>query len=158
MMRLLIVEDNLAFQNILNDVISVRFPLLKLELADCVEDAKKIVNEVRPQIIFTDIRLHNDSGFDVLKYAKAQNDTTKVVMLTSFDLEEYREFARQIGADYFINKDTPLDDLLDFLADLLVDVNIEPNMGTNEEVKQQLSIYERCGAIENLKLSKIRTA
>ena len=118
-MRLLLVEDNITYQKILFDVISDRFPLLELEMANNAAHAKLLVNNFVPDIVFTDIRLNDDSGFDVLKYVKAQDANTIVAMLTSFDLDEYREFAKKIGADYFINKDTPVEDVLGFLADLL---------------------------------------
>jgi len=118
-MRLLLVEDNITYQKILFDVISDRFPCLELQAATSVSDAKLLVNSFAPNIVFTDIRLNDDSGFEVLKHVKAQDSNTIVVMLSGFDLEEYREFAKQTGADYFINKDTSIDDVLSFLANLL---------------------------------------
>jgi len=122
-MRLLLVEDNITYQKILFDIISERFPLLELKLANNVAQAKLLVTSFLPEIVFTDIRLNEDSGFEILKYVKAYDPDTVVAMLTSFDLYEYREVAKETGADYFINKDTPIEDLLSFLAGLLSPVD-----------------------------------
>jgi len=122
-MQLVLVEDNITYQKILYDVISDRFPLLEMEMANTVSQAKLLINRSTPDILITDIRLNEESGFDVLKYAKAQDTNTIVVMLTGFDLDEYRTVAKETGADYFINKDTPIEDVLSFLADLLSPVD-----------------------------------
>ena len=118
-MRLLLVEDSNTYQQILIDIISDRFPLLELETANSVSQGKLLVNRFVPDIVFSDIRLNTGSGFEILKYVKAHNANTVVVMLTGFDLDEYRTAAKETGADYFIIKDTPIEDLLGFLADLL---------------------------------------
>ncbi len=153
-MRLLLVEDNLTYQKTLFDIISDRFPTLELELANSVAQAKLLVNSFMPDIVFTDIRLNEDSGFEVLKYVKAQKTGAVVVMLTGFDLDEYREFAKETGADYFINKDTPIEDVLSFLAGLLSPVgSVQQNLIINS-FNLKASYAKTTNSFEQIKARK----
>ncbi len=157
-MRLLLVEDNITYQKILFDVISDRFPLLELEMANSVADAKVLVDSFVPDIVFTDIRLNDDSGFEVLKHTKAQDNNTIVVMLSGFDLDEYREFAKKTGADYFINKDTSIDDVLSFLANLLSPAQSVRGRLMSNSFDLKMLFSKTVAKQERLKASKFHSA
>jgi len=156
-MRLLLVEDNITYQKILIDVISDRFPLLELKMANSVAHAKLLVNSFAPDIVFTDIRLNDDSGFDVLKHVKEQRANTIVAMLTSFDLDEYREFSKEIGADYFINKDTPVEDVLSFLAELLSPVDSDQRSLVSDSFNLKMPLSKTIGNMARLKTTKVQS-
>jgi YesN/AraC family two-component response regulator len=73
------------------------------EAANGIEAMQKI-DSFCPDLIFMDIRLPGESGLDLTRKIKKQCPTVKIIILTSYDLPEYRETAQKYGADHFITK------------------------------------------------------
>ena len=68
------------------------------------------IKAFRPDIVFMDIRLPGESGLELTKKIKTNYPDIIVVILTSYDLPEYREAATQSKADYFMAKDSRTND------------------------------------------------
>ena len=105
MERILIVEDNPFFLKFLKETLRSRFPSLEiLEASEGVGALKKIETS-SPDIILMDLRLPGENGLELTKKIKAQHPDIKVVMITNYDLPEYREAAYQSKVDHFVTKD-----------------------------------------------------
>jgi len=68
---------------------------------------KEILQKIdlrRPDLIFMDIKLPGESGLELTRKIKTDHPTIIIIILTSYDLPEYREAAREHGADYFLSK------------------------------------------------------
>src|SRR4051794_9176881 len=73
-----------------------------------------VVLRRRPDVVLMDIRMPELGGLEAAERILAEPDvTTAVLMLTTFDLNEYIYEALRIGASGFLLKDTPADRLLD---------------------------------------------
>ncbi len=59
-----------------------------------------------------DIELPGKNGLEVTTTIKAAHPDMTIIILTNYNLPEYREIARQSGADHFLSKDTSMEDLL----------------------------------------------
>jgi len=106
--RILIVDDNDPFRQTLNRALQVSFPTIAIdEAADSGETLQK-VDAFLPDLIFMDIRLPGENGLKLTKKIKATHPNIIILILTSFDMPEYREAAFQYGADRFLVK-TSLD-------------------------------------------------
>jgi DNA-binding NarL/FixJ family response regulator len=76
--------------------------------------AVDVVLRRRPDVVLMDIRMPELSGLEAAERILAEPDLdTAVLMLTTFDLNEYVYEALRIGASGFLLKDTPADRLLD---------------------------------------------
>ena len=76
--------------------------------------ALDVVRRRRPDVVLMDIRMPELDGLQAAERILADPDCeTAVVMLTTFDLDEYIYEALRIGASGFLLKDTPSDRLLD---------------------------------------------
>jgi YesN/AraC family two-component response regulator len=73
------------------------------EAADGDEALHKI-NRALPQLIFMDIRLPGVNGLKLTQKVKADFPSTRIAILTNYDLPEYRQAAIQYGADRFFVK------------------------------------------------------
>jgi DNA-binding NarL/FixJ family response regulator len=51
-----------------------------------------------------DIRLPDANGLELTRLIKKLNPDIDVVILTNYDMDEYREAAFQIKADHFVSK------------------------------------------------------
>jgi CheY-like chemotaxis protein len=103
--KVLIVEDSTLFRQLLKETLHERFPSIEIHEAVDGEEAFKIIETSRPDLIFMDIRLPGESGIDLTKNIKARYPNIIVIILTGYDLPEYREVACQ-HADYFFSKDS----------------------------------------------------
>lgn len=104
MLKTLIVEDNAPFRQSLREMLCERFPAMVVDEAENGEEAMQKVEESLPHLVFVDIKLPDENGLEVTRKIKARHSATKVIILTSYDLPEYREAADQYGADYFLAK------------------------------------------------------
>jgi DNA-binding NarL/FixJ family response regulator/class 3 adenylate cyclase len=76
--------------------------------------AVDVVRRRRPDVVLMDIRMPELDGLKAAERILSDPDLdTAVLMLTTFDLNEYVYEALRIGASGFILKDTPADRLLD---------------------------------------------
>jgi DNA-binding NarL/FixJ family response regulator len=112
MCKTLIVEDNSTFRQVLTEILRTRFPAMPVaEERDGSELFPKI-DTFHPNIIFMDIRLPGESGLELTRKIKTSYPDIVVVILTSYDLPEYRNAATQSNADYFVSKDSPSQEIL----------------------------------------------
>lgn len=104
MLKTLIVEDNATFRQSLKATLETEFPLMVIEEAEDGKEAMERVTTFRPDLIFMDIKLPGETGLDLTKRIKTHDTSIVIIILTSYDLPEYREAAQQYGADYFVSK------------------------------------------------------
>ena len=104
MYKILIVEDNDHFRQTLRSLLHARFPSMSFEEARDGSEALEKVSAFDPDLIFMDIKLPGQSGLELTKRIRHSNAEVKIIILTSYDLPEYREAARVGGANHFVSK------------------------------------------------------
>ena len=104
MFKILIVEDNLPFRDSLKEILMARFPGLAIDEAGEGNEAMEKVNSLSPDLIFMDIKLPGENGLELTGRIKARYPDMKIIILTSYDLLEYREAAARFGAYDFLTK------------------------------------------------------
>jgi DNA-binding NarL/FixJ family response regulator len=77
-------------------------------------EAVALARSTRPDVVVMDVRMPGMSGLEATRVITADPDLsgTKVVVLTTFDLDEYVFEALRAGASGFLLKDTTPEDLL----------------------------------------------
>jgi DNA-binding NarL/FixJ family response regulator len=100
----LIVEDNAPFRQSLREILCEQFPSMSVEEAANGEEALQKIETLSPHLVLMDIKLPGQNGLEVTREIKARFSGIRVIILTSYDLPEYREAAKNYGADYFLSK------------------------------------------------------
>lgn len=103
--RVLIVEDSTLFRKLFKETLQDRFPSVEIYEAIDGEEALLQVEILRPNLVFMDIRLPGENGLQLTQKIKARYPNIIVIILTGYDLPEYREASAQ-HADYFFSKNT----------------------------------------------------
>jgi len=104
MFKTILVEDNSLFRQLVKDHLQDQFPSMDvIEATNGVEAFQKI-GAHPPNLIFMDIRLPGENGLQLTRKIKTDYPDVIVVILTSYDLLEYREEAIRCKADYFFLK------------------------------------------------------
>lgn len=102
--RILIVDDHPIVRQGLRSLLS-NYPDMTLAgEADSAPAAVELARQTAPDVILLDIRMPGMSGVEAARILSRQHPTTKILMLTSFDDEEYVKGALQAGAIGYVLK------------------------------------------------------
>lgn len=106
MFRTMLVEDNVIFRESLRDNLRLRFPSMEMIEAGNAEEALEKIGSQPPDVIFMDIRLPGQSGLELTAKIKRLYPDIMIIILTSYNIPEYREAAARFKADHFFAKDS----------------------------------------------------
>jgi DNA-binding NarL/FixJ family response regulator len=74
-------------------------------------EAVRLAGELNPDVILMDVRMPGVDGIEATRRIVAAGGAPRVLILTTFDLDEYAFAALRAGASGFVVKDVPLDEL-----------------------------------------------
>ena len=75
-------------------------------------DAVRGFERLRPDVVVMDVRMPTMDGIEATRRITAADDGAKILMLTTFDLDEYVYDALRAGASGFLLKDRPPEELV----------------------------------------------
>jgi CheY-like chemotaxis protein len=104
--KTLIVEDNAPFRLSLKESLQSLFPSMVIQEAAEGGEALQKVESFLPGLIFMDIHLPGENGLHLTQKIKTNYPALPIIILTSYDLPEYREAAFKYGANSFMTKDS----------------------------------------------------
>lgn len=104
MTSILIIEDDPHFRSILCGLLFDRFPTVHLIEAENGEKALRQLSVCCPDLVFTDLKLPGQNGFQVTRSIRSLLPTVPVIVLTSFCEPEYAQAAYSAGASHFASK------------------------------------------------------
>ncbi len=102
---LLVVEDDKALCDLISSELSERG--YTVYAASSTAAALEMLREITPDLVLTDLRLPDGSGFEVLESARANGNPPAVLLITAFGSVPQAVEALKAGADDFLTK--PLD-------------------------------------------------
>ncbi len=112
--RVLIVDDQAlvraGFRMILDAEESIEVAGEAADGREAVAEARRL----RPSVVLMDVRMPEMDGIEATRLLLAEDGTdTRVVMLTTFDMDEYVYEALRAGASGFLLKDVPPEQLVE---------------------------------------------
>ena len=119
MVRAVLIGGHASFRQALKNIFLSRFPSVAWAEAANGKDAIDLIETFPPDLILIDIRLPGDNAFELTQRIKARYPKVAALLLSSYDLPEYREKACLHGADYFLIKDSPVEDYFTLLESIL---------------------------------------
>jgi DNA-binding NarL/FixJ family response regulator len=113
--RVLIADDQQLVRTGLNVILDSEPDIEVIAEASNGHEAVRIARELRPDVAVMDIRMPDLDGIEATRQITAQSHEprTRVLMLTTFDLDEYVFEALRAGASGFLLKDVPAHQLAD---------------------------------------------
>lgn len=113
-LRVVIVDDQELMRTGFSMILSSEEDIEVVgDAADGLEGVA-LIKDLNPDVVLMDIRMPNLDGIEATRQV-VDNDAvdTKVLVLTTFDLDEYIYNAVRAGASGFLLKDCPTDQLVD---------------------------------------------
>ena len=114
--RVLIADDDALVRAALRTIFDAHDDLeLVAEALDGLE-AVEAAGRLHPDVVLLDIRMPNLDGLQAARQIlSSSSNRARVIMLTTFDLDEYVYDALKAGASGFLRKDAPPERLLSFI-------------------------------------------
>ena len=113
MIRILLVDDQALVRAGFRMILDAE---PEMEVVGEASDGREAIDQVRalrPEIVLMDIRMPDLDGLEATRRILASGDEApKILMLTTFDLDEYVYEALRAGASGFLLKDTPPEQLV----------------------------------------------
>ena len=109
--RLAIADDQQMIRAGLRSLLDAEPDLEVVAEAGDGEEALRVVGAHRPDVLLMDIRMPVLDGISATRRLVEGGGSTRVLVLTTFDLDEYVFAALRAGASGFMLKDAPAEDL-----------------------------------------------
>jgi DNA-binding NarL/FixJ family response regulator len=111
--RLILADDQPLIRSGLRVLINDAPDIVVVGEAGNGAEAVRLAAEHRPDVAVMDIRMPEMDGIEATRRITDSAGATRVVMLTTFDDDEYVYSALRAGASGFLTKDMALDSILD---------------------------------------------
>lgn len=111
--RILIADDQALMRDGLKTIMELEEDMEVVGTAADGRETCAMVQRLAPDVVLLDVRMPVMDGVECVKSIKEQFPQTKVIMLTTFDDEDYIINALANGADGFLLKDIQADQLLE---------------------------------------------
>lgn len=112
MIRVLVCEDETIVRQGLVAILSMQPSITVVGEAADGEDALEQVEAHKPDVVLIDVRMPVMDGVQATQQITARYPRTRVIILTTFDYEEYVLEGVKAGASGYVLKDTSADELV----------------------------------------------
>ncbi len=136
MVKLLVADDEQKICRLLETFFAERgFSVL---VANDGEAAISCIRTERPHLVLLDLHMPGLDGFDVIKEARAVDNTIKIIVITAIEDEETLERVKSLGAADYVIKPFSLEYLQEEVLTKVSTSLYEDLRTANEELKKRL--------------------
>ncbi len=117
-LRLLIIDDSKLINEKLRELLS---EIKNLEIVDEALNGFEGVEKYwkyKPDIVILDIKMPKLNGIEVLQNIRRINSPVKIIVLTNYDNQYFKEACLGEGADYFLDKSTDFEKVYNICKDM----------------------------------------
>ncbi|MGE5495237.1 MAG: response regulator [Burkholderiales bacterium] len=117
MIRVLIADDQKILREGLRALLGMKEDISVVGEAGDGREACELARQTKPDVVLMDIRMPQMDGVEAAKIIKSELPKTAVIMLTTFDDDEYVIKAMTYGASGYLLKDIDSDKLIEAVRD-----------------------------------------
>jgi two-component system response regulator NreC len=110
--RVLLTDDHTLFRQGIRTLLSAESDIEVIGEAGTAVDAINRARETHPDLILMDIGMPGMSSFEATRQIRKERPETRVVFLSMYDDEDYLAECVDMGANGYILKESPADQLL----------------------------------------------
>ncbi|RPE36316.1 response regulator [Kitasatospora cineracea] len=110
--RVLIADDEALLRMAFTTILAAQPDLTPVGEAEDGDRAVRLARELRPDVVLMDVRMPGTDGIEATRQITRLCPSARVLVLTTFDLDEYAFAALAAGASGFLPKNTRPGELL----------------------------------------------
>ena len=110
--RIIVVEDHPVLLDGLRQLIGSQPDLACVGAADNTSDAKRVVEQSKPDLMALDLRLKAGDALELIKSVRVEHPQLKMLVLSQYDEFIFAERALRAGASGYIMKENATDEVL----------------------------------------------
>lgn len=119
MKKVLLVDDSLEMRNSLKQLLQIINGVEVVGEAEDIVDAKKLVLDLKPDIIILDYQLKTGTGIDVLDFIRNRKLDITTIVLSNYTDKKYRDLALKNGAIAYLEKSLETEELIDSILSIV---------------------------------------
>lgn len=113
-MKIILLDDHKIFGQSIKMLLEEQADYISCSYVSDAQKFLKMIKEEAYDIFLIDINLKDDkTGLDLIKDLVNDNPKQKIIVLTSYDLDNYKDMAFDLGVKDFINKSIEIEELLE---------------------------------------------
>ena len=112
MIRVLIADDQALVRDGFGMILDAQADMQVVGQASDGREAVDLARELRPDVVLMDIRMPEVDGVEATRRLMADPESPRILMLTTFDQNEYVYDAMKAGASGFLLKDVRREELI----------------------------------------------
>ncbi len=142
MFKVMIIDDEPIIRKGLRNIIDWRQYDCEIcaEAADGEEGAE-LIKSLRPDIVFTDIKMPEVDGLSMIKEIKDNVNDSKIIILTGYRDFDYAQEAIKLGAFDFILKPSKIEELIDVVKRAIKELKFQRDR--TEEIEKLKELYKQ---------------
>ena len=134
MYRVIIVDDEPVIRRGLRE--TIEWDALGLEVAGEAADGKealKLIREIQPEILITDIRMPEMDGIELIREVKKMDLNIKITILSGYSDYDYLKAAIRLGVDNYLLKPIDEEELAAALSAMAIQAGPKQQSAPTEE-------------------------
>ncbi len=112
MIRILLVDDQKMIREALQSWLEPELDLQVIGMADNGLSAVEQVEKLQPDVVLMNMEMPGLDGVSATKFIKSKFDEIKVIILSSFDTDDYISRSLSVGAQGYLLKSTESKDII----------------------------------------------
>lgn len=140
-MKIILLDDHKLFGSSIKLLLEEQDEIEFCDYVSTIDDLFKYLQIKNYDIALLDINLKSEkTGLDLIGEVLEIYPDINVVILTSYDLKNYKETAYKLGVKDFINKSVEIDDLIERLVRVnegknkIININDKPLLTDSEKI------------------------
>ena len=113
MIEVLIADDQAMVRSGLRLILESESDIVVVDEAEDGEQAVRLANRENPDVVLMDVRMPAIDGLEATRQITEANQDIRVIVLTTFDVDDYVYGALRAGASGFLLKDAEGDQLIE---------------------------------------------
>ena len=110
--RVLLTDDHTLFRQAIRTLLTAEADLEVVGEAANASESVTLARQLRPDVVLMDIGMAGMSSFEATRQIRRDRPETRVLFLSMYDDEDYLAECMEIGANGYVLKDSPAEQLL----------------------------------------------
>jgi DNA-binding NarL/FixJ family response regulator len=119
--RILVLDEQPLLRHGISAYLNSQPDMVVCGEADSLLDAGTKIAECQPQLLVTELRLGAGDSLKLVKRLKAENRALRILVYSAFDESIFAELAMRAGADGYVMKRAPREELAAAIRDIMKD-------------------------------------